>query len=77
MAITLPQQRHGRGDICNEKNRWDTAMEKALQSIFNGAFSVLTGPLAVVILVSIIISLARRPPGQLMPVRARVQDRRR
>jgi hypothetical protein len=47
------------------------AMEKALQSIFNGAFSVLTGPLAVVILVSIIISLVRRPPGRLKPVRLR------
>jgi hypothetical protein len=52
-------------------------MEKALQSISHGAFAVLTVPLAMILLLSIIISLVRRPPGQLMAVRVRSHDRRR
>jgi hypothetical protein len=46
-------------------------MDKILHAIFNGAFAVIRGPLMLVLMTSIVISLARRTPTRLAPARAR------
>lgn len=46
-------------------------MQRFVQSIFNGAFALLRGPLFVSILIAIVISVIRQQPRQLAPVRPR------
>jgi hypothetical protein len=49
-------------------------MDKILHSFVNGAFAAMKGPLLVLLLVSIVLALARHPPGRLA---ARVRGTRR
>ena len=49
---------------------WDV-MDKALHHIFNGAFGLIRVPLLLLLMASIVISLARRRPGRLEPAEAR------
>lgn len=45
-------------------------MDKILHAIFNGAFALIRGPLMLVLMTSIVISLARHRPSDLAPARA-------
>ena len=46
-------------------------MDKILHAIFNGAFALIRGPLMLVLMTSIVVSLARRSPARLVPARVR------
>ena len=46
-------------------------MDKALHTLTHGAFNAMKGPLLSLLLLSILISLARQPPGRLFAARAR------
>jgi hypothetical protein len=46
-------------------------MDKFVHCIVNGAFAAMKGPLLFILLISIVVSLVRRPPGRLAPVRVR------
>ncbi|HZQ13013.1 MAG TPA: hypothetical protein VFB31_09420 [Pseudolabrys sp.] len=46
-------------------------MDKALHSIFNGLFTAIKGPLLVVLMASIVISLIRQRPRRIAPAHAR------
>ena len=46
-------------------------MEKILHAIFNGAFAVIRGPLMLVLMASIVVSLVRQPPARLAAARVR------
>jgi len=45
-------------------------MDKALNTIFNAGFSLIRGPLLLLLMASIVISLVRRPRRELAPARA-------
>ena len=45
-------------------------MDKLLHYIFNGAFGVIRVPLLLLLMASIVISLVRRPRGELEPAQA-------
>jgi hypothetical protein len=57
--------------IVGKNKRLDAGMQRFVQSIFNGAFALLRGPLFVSILIAIVISVIRQQPRQLAPVRPR------
>ena len=40
-------------------------MDKTFQFIFHGAFSCIKGPVIFLLLVGMVVSLVRHPPGQL------------
>lgn len=46
-------------------------MDKILQTIFNGTFALIRGPLLLVLMASIVVSLARHRPAELSPARVR------
>ena len=46
-------------------------MDKTLHSIFNGAFGWVKGPLLCFLMLCIVVSLVRHPPGRLVTVRSR------
>jgi hypothetical protein len=46
-------------------------MDKTLHAIFNGAFALIRGPLLLVLMASIVVSLVRHRPAELAPARAR------
>ena len=46
-------------------------MDKILHAIFNGAFALIRGPLLVVLMASMVVSLARHRPAELAPARVR------
>jgi hypothetical protein len=51
-------------------------MDKILNAIFNGAFALIRGPLMLVLMASIVVSLARHRPAELAPARMRRPDSR-
>jgi hypothetical protein len=46
-------------------------MDKALHTLTHGTFNAMKGPLLSLLMLSIVVSLARRPPGRLLASRAR------
>ena len=46
-------------------------MDKILHAILNGAFALIRGPLMLVLMASIVVSLVRRPSARLAPARIR------
>jgi hypothetical protein len=46
-------------------------MDKVLHAIFNGAFALIRGPLMLVLMASIVVSLARHRSAELAPARIR------
>ncbi|MGB7256784.1 MAG: hypothetical protein ACRECC_02460 [Pseudolabrys sp.] len=46
-------------------------MEKIVKAILNGAFTAVKGPLFFILMVSVVLSVARHPPGRLAPARVR------
>ncbi len=40
-------------------------MDQTFHRLMNGTFNVMKGPILSLLMVSIVISLARRPPGRL------------
>jgi len=51
-------------------------MNRFICCIFDGAFAVLKAPLFIVILVAMVVSAMRHPPGRLAPARLRKQTYR-
>ena len=46
-------------------------MEKALHTVMHGTFNAMKGPLLSFLMLSIVVSLVRHPPGRLLAARAR------
>jgi hypothetical protein len=46
-------------------------MEKAIHSLVQGTFNAMKGPLLLILLLSIVVSLVRHPPSRLFAARAR------
>lgn len=59
------------GRRCKTRKRTATDMEKTIHALMHGTFNVMKGPLLLVLLLSIVVSLVRHPPGRLLAARAR------
>jgi hypothetical protein len=47
-----------------------TDMEKAIHALMHGTFNAMKGPLLCILMLSIVVSLVRSPPGRLFAASA-------